>query len=428
MKKLVKIEGIYCEECKHKIKAALLKNDQVQSVKIKNNIATIYGTSNLKNKDIIKIINDLDYFTKDEYIKDDEEEINPRIKLYEFLIIAILFILISFVISKIFGYNIFNVIPTIDSNITYGMLFLTGLFTSIHCLSMCGAIHLTAIYSEKNNIKKPLFYNLGRLISYTCLGGLVGFVGHVLEINDTFKGIIIIIASIIMLLMSLKLLGIIDFKPLCLKNKKIKTDNAFLLGLLNGLMPCGPLQAMQVYALSTGSALKGALAMFLFCLGTIPLMMAIGILFNILKGKWKIIVNKIAAVLVFLLSLIMLNRGLRALNIDLFKNYNEQDYLVAQISNNEQIVEFDLDYNNYQDIIVEENKPVKIIIHVAEDKLTGCNYKIMMRDFNIEQELVVGDNIITFTPTKVGTYQYTCYMDMIKNNIKVVPNLAKYQK
>ncbi len=72
-------------------------------------------------------------------------------------------------------------------------------------------------------------------------------------------------------------------------------------------MPCGPLQAMQVYALSTGSFMKGALSMFLFCLGTILLMLSIGLLFTILKGKWKIIVNKIAAVFILILSLSMFN-------------------------------------------------------------------------------------------------------------------------
>lgn len=50
-------------------------------------------------------------------------------------------------LHKLFGFNIFNAIPTIDSNITYGMLFLIGVLTSIHCISMCGAINLLVCYS-----------------------------------------------------------------------------------------------------------------------------------------------------------------------------------------------------------------------------------------------------------------------------------------
>ena len=93
-------------------------------------------------------------------------------------------------------------------------------------------------------------------------------------------------------------------------------------------MPCGPLQAMQVYALSTGSFIGGALSMFLFSLGTVPLMLFVGIVVNIFKGKRKILINKIASILILILSIVMLNRGLLSLNIDLFrgfKNYGDFD-------------------------------------------------------------------------------------------------------
>ena len=57
-------------------------------------------------------------------------------------------------------------IPIIDNNITYGMLFLTGLLTSIHCISMCGSINLVASINNENkrDYKRPILYNLGRII------------------------------------------------------------------------------------------------------------------------------------------------------------------------------------------------------------------------------------------------------------------------
>lgn len=190
-------------------------------------------------------------------------------------------------------------------------------------------------------------------------------------------------------------------------------------------MPCGPLQAMQVYALSTGSFMKGALSMFLFCLGTILLMLSIGLLFTILKGKWKIIVNKIAAVFILILSLSMFNWGLLSFKIDLFQNHQNESYVIAQKEGDIQVVEFTLSINNYQDIILEKDIPVKIIIHVDKEKLTGCNNKIVMQDFNIEKELKVGENSIEFIPKKLGMFSYTCWMNMIKNNIQVVENIDK---
>lgn len=441
MKKYVRIEGIHCGHCIDTITKELLKNSKIKSVKIKNNIATIDYENNLTNKEIIKTIKDIDYFTKEEYIFDTKDRVDSKINLKEFILIFISIILLGLGVNKLFGYNIFNVIPSIDTNITYGMLFVTGLLTSIHCISMCGAINLIAVVNKDENLKKKtltnsVLYNLGRVISYTLLGGVVGLIGSVFKVNDTLSGLIILIAASIMLLMALNMLGVTDFRLLSknifkLKrniNYKLKTKtnkkvvkNAFVIGLLNGFMPCGPLQAMQVYALSTGSFLKGALSSALFSLGTVPLMLGVGIFYNLVKGQGKIIINKIASVLIFVLALVMLNRGLLALNIDVTKAFNsDKNYQVARVEDGIQVIEFDLLYNSYQDIKVKKDIPVQIIINVSEKYLTGCNNEIIIPDFNVAKKLEVGQNVIEFTPTKTGTFTYTCWMQMLKNNIKVV--------
>ena len=430
-KKYVKIDDIHCEHCIQTITNELLKNKKIKKVNIKNNIAHISYDGNLNNKEIIKTIKQIDYFTKEEYISDNLKDLDNKIELKEFILISCIILIVWFLINKLFGYNIFNVIPDIDLSITYGMLFVTGVLTSIHCISMCGAINLIAIIDkDKRNYKKPILYNLGRIISYTIIGGIVGGLGSILSINDTFSGFIILFAAIIMLLMAFNMLGILDFRlPIIHKIKlKNKTNNALIIGLLNGLMPCGPLQSMQVYALSTGSFLKGALSMFLFCLGTVPLMLFVGVFYNLIKGKGKIIINKIASVLILILSLVMLNRGLLTLGIDITKPFNNYgNYTKTTIKDNYQLIEFDLSYTNYEDIIVQKDIPVKMIIHVDKKYLTGCNSELEFKEFNIKKKLEVGDNVIEFTPTKEGTYIYTCSMDMIKNNIKVVDNIEYFK-
>ena len=67
-----------------------------------------------------------------------------------------------------------------------------------------------------------------------------------------------------MFLMALAMLGLIPLKKLKLIRHKTVTANPLIIGLLNGLMPCGPLQAMQVYSLSTASPIKGAISCFFF--------------------------------------------------------------------------------------------------------------------------------------------------------------------
>lgn len=430
MKVYVKIEGISCSYCLDTIETNLLKEKNIIKVESQNNIAIIEYVGKLEKKKIIKLINSFGYLTQESYISDDITLLSDKVKPVEIIIILLIIILVFYLLNKIIGFNIFNVIPTIDENITYGMLFVTGLLTSIHCVSMCGAINLLTVINKttKRSYKKPILYNLGRLISYTALGGIVGLIGSVLTVNKTVTGIIILLAAIVMFLMALAMLGLIPLKKLKLIRHKTVTANPLIIGLLNGLMPCGPLQVMQVYALSTASPIKGAISMFLFCLGIIPLMLGTGLFLNKLTGKWKIIVNKIATCLILILSVVMLNQALLYINIDLFKNNDDSTYQKAILKETYQEVKINVSYGNYQDIIIQKDIPVKLIIHVDEDKLTGCNNEIYLAKYKIKKKLKVGDNIIEFTPTKEETLTYTCYMNMIKNNIKVIDNKKYFER
>lgn len=422
----VKIKGIHCQNCETTIQRALLKLPRVKEVTIKNFIAHITYEEPLTNDEIINAITQAGYITKASYISNNLKDLEKTSNLKQSFLILTIIILIISLTYKIFGFNIFNVIPTIDSNITYTMLFLTGLLTSIHCVSMCRAINLIATLNQnsQNRFERPLKYNLGRLISYTILGGIAGLLGSILTINNIISGIIITIAGLAMFVMSLEMLGFFRIPRIkFLTPKHKKTSNPFLIGLLNGLMPCGPLQAMQLYALSTSSMLKGALSMFLFGLGTMPLMLLTSVIFTNLKGKNKILINNIASVLILVLSVLMLNHGLVALNINIPAFEGNTKYLTPNIIDDTQVVEFDLSYNGYQNIKVEVDKPVKMIIHVDKKYLTGCNNSLTIPEYNINQELKVGDNIIEFHPTKEGTFIYTCWMNMLKNNIKVVNKL-----
>lgn len=430
MKLYVKIKGISCNHCLQTIEVNLLKDKNIESVKFKNDIAIITYKNTINREKLIKKIISLGYYTEEDYISDDITQLDNKTNLKEIVLIITILILIFYLLYKLIGFNIFNVIPTIDSNITYGMLFITGLFTSIHCISMCGAINLLTVINKtgKRNYKRPILYNLGRLISYTFLGAVVGLIGSTITINNKVSGIIILLAATIMFLMALSMLGIIPLRKVKRFKGKLKTKSSFLIGLLNGLMPCGPLQAMQVYALSTGSPIKGAISMFLFCLGTIPLMLSTGLILTRPNSKNKILINKIATCLILILSLVMLNQALLSLDIDLFKNQKEETYQKSIIKDNYQEIKINASYDNYQDIIIQKDIPVKLIIHVDKDKLTGCNNEIYLKKYNIKKKLVAGDNLIEFTPTKVETLTYTCYMNMIKNNIKVIDNKKYFER
>ena len=169
-----------------------------------------------------------------------------------------------------------------------------------HCIGMCGGIVLAystiKIEPASSKVSKTiahLLYNFGRVLTYTILGALFGAIGGVATFSNTANGTLLIIAGIAMILAGLSLMGKIKF--LTLIEHSISSSNFykksfqailhsksnasfFILGMLNGLLPCGFVYFFAITAASTASPLSGALVMFIFGVSTIPAMFSLGFL------------------------------------------------------------------------------------------------------------------------------------------------------
>lgn len=429
----IRVEGIYCEHCGETITLALRSLDGVETAAVRQNVAEISGKKLPAPETIVDTIRRIGYETDEGRISASRAAVARTVKWYEFLLIAAAILAAAAGIRLLFGCNVFNAIPAVDSSLSCGMLFVTGLLTSIHCVSMCGAIGIFAS-SESNSVrsfKRPLLYNAGRVLSYTAIGALVGLAGSAFRVSMTLRGVVILAAAVLMLLMALSMLGVlwVRLPRLFTRRPSGKRLGAFVVGLLNGFMPCGPLQAMQLYALSTGSLWKGALSMALFALGTVPLMLVSGLALNLSRGKAKTIVGKIAAVLMAVLAVSMLSRGLVSLGVDAANIFSPRydGYISARAEDGVQTAAFELDFDSYADIVVQKGIPVQITVHAEAGKITGCNNEIVSRDFGFDVKLVPGDNIIEFTPEEEGDFLYSCWMNMITNHIKVVDDPAHFQ-
>ena len=125
-----------------------------------------------------------------------------------------------------------------------------------------------------------------------------------------------------MIIMGLNMSGFSLFRKFNIKlpwsacSVKNKPKTPFLIGVLNGLMPCGPLQTMQLYALGTGSAFNGAVSMLLFSLGTVPLMLTFGALSGLITKGYTKTLLKFSGILVVVLGIIMGTRGLALAGIN----------------------------------------------------------------------------------------------------------------
>jgi plastocyanin domain-containing protein len=198
----------------------------------------------------------------------------------------------------------------------------------------------------------------------------------------------------------------------------------FFIGLLNGLMPCGPLQSMQLYALGTGSVIAGAASMFFFSLGTVPLMFGLGALSTILSKKFTGKLMKFSAILVVILGIGMITRGMSLAGFNtVFASPSNAN--IATIEGNVQTVSIEIGSNNYQPIIVQKGIPVKFIINARQENLNGCNNPIIIPQYGIEKKLEAGENVIEFLPEETGTIPYSCWMGMIRSSIKVVDDITQ---
>ena len=217
--------------------------------------------------------------------------------------------------------------------------------------------------------------------------------------------------------------------PAFIRRKTGKSKTPFLVGLCNGLMPCGPLQSMQIVALASGNAFVGALSMLCFSLGTVPLMLGFGFIFSSLGKRFTKQVLKFGAVLVVVLGLSMISQGSALSGIDskvfsAFSKPEENQEVQAKLNetiekDGVQYVSSVLESGKYPDITIKAGEPVVWEIEADKGSINGCNYKILLQDFDMEYTFSEGENVIEFTPEKEGVYTYSCWMGMITGKIYV---------
>lgn len=415
IKYYVKIDGIYCDHCRETIEKALSSLSGVSSAKVRGNIACVNANADI-SESIRTTVLRLGYITRPEWIQTGYN----RRKLLDFLEISVgicMIVLIRRLLRSILGYDILNVIPVIDSNLSLAAVFAAGLMTGLHCVGMCGAINLVASSDRKH----ALIYNLGRISCYTAVGFIVGLAGSFFSFSPKILGTFTVCVSVIMLLMGISMTGLIALpRTRCFRKTNRKPYGAFLLGVLNGFVPCGPLTAMQLYALSTAAPLKGALSLFLFGLGTTPLMLGFGIMQSLFE-KRKALIQKICSLLVIVLAFSMLLRGLSALGISVQNNPDPgpDQYQTAEVKDGSQYIRITADYGSYGDFAVKSGIPVVLVIEMPEGRLTGCNNEVICDDLGFSGKLHEGENTLTFTPEVPGEYHYYCWMYMIQNRILV---------
>ncbi|WP_445955018.1 sulfite exporter TauE/SafE family protein [Yeosuana sp.] len=202
-----------------------------------------------------------------------------------------------------------------------------GLLGSFHCIGMCGPIAFMLPVDRQNSFTKVfqiLMYHFGRLLAYSLIGLLFGLIGKSLYIFGIQQQLSIAIGvlMIVVILIPAKTFNTYNFsKPIYKIISKVKSalgqalkkktaDTFLTIGFLNGFLPCG-LVYMAVFAsLAIGSALQSSLYMFLFGLGTIPLMTSAIYLGKFLNTHIKQRIQQVIPVFVIGIGILFILRGL----------------------------------------------------------------------------------------------------------------------
>ena len=209
-------------------------------------------------------------------------------------------------------------------------IYITALFMgamgSLHCVGMCGPLALSLPVTRLTTggkIMATLLYNLGRTTTYVFLGAVFGLIGlsfgmvGLQQILSISLGVIILL---VLLFPKNKFIhtgngklqkyfsGVRNKLGQLLKNEKYQS--VYLIGLLNGLLPCGLLYMALAVAVATASIEKSILFMFFFGLGTIPLMWAFSFFGSFINLNGRKQLKKLVPVMFFFMACLLILRGL----------------------------------------------------------------------------------------------------------------------
>lgn len=220
---------------------------------------------------------------------------------------------------------------------TFALLFGTGAAISLgHCLGMCGPLVGAVSVAQRRDgaggwrlLARLLLYHAGRLSGYMIIGAVLGLLGSATLLTGDGKlvqGGLSVGVGLLMLLLGIGLLGWLPTQrwlesgPLQRLvagrlSSLLNADTAprrWALGLANGFLPCGPVYTVAMTSAATGTPGEGALAMLFFGLGTVPVLVALGLGAATLGARRRALFSRLGASLVLLMSAQLILRGLAA--------------------------------------------------------------------------------------------------------------------
>lgn len=462
-KSVIKIKGMHCRSCEILIEEELKKVKGIKYVQanFRKNQVKYAHESKINYSEVENAISNAGYKIGGQ----SQKWISLRRQDYSDLVLALMVLSAVYLLFRYLGFTGFN-FGKITQPQSLAIVLLVGLTAGVStCMALVGGLVLgiSARFSEKNpestTIKKfrpHIFFNLGRILSFFVLGGVVGQIGKAFQISSFLLGLLVIIVGIVMLILGIQLVEIFPkissahfslpsgiAKLLGInknQEKEYSHTNSFIIGALTFFLPCGFTQAMQIYALSTGKFISGAMIMSIFALGTTPGLLGIGGITSIVKGAFAKKFYKFAGLLVIMLAILNIRNGINlsglqslsfaksniVSNVSTPKNSNNGNQKVddnikdSNKDRNIQIVNMTQSERGYNPnyFKVKKGVPVKWVVNSTSPYT--CASALVSRQLGINQFLNEGENDFEFTPQNSGTIAFSCSMGMYRGEFEVV--------
>lgn len=447
---LVPVKGMHCRSCEILLDDKLSEIPEVErtvSNYKKGTVEIHYGSQKPNMHEIEASVREAGYS-----IGEDGEKpfFSQNTEDYKDLGIALMFLIGIYIIAKNLGLTDINVGSSDGASLP--VVFLVGITAGLStCMALVGGLILgiSARHSELHPEATPMqkfrphiFFNLGRIGGYALLGGVLGSLGSVLQLSGGTLGVLTIVVGVAMLLLGMKLVGIFPrmenksfslpagiSKMLGIKKheKEYSHKGSMITGALTFFLPCGFTQAMQLYAISTGSFTQGALIMGFFALGTAPGLLGIGGLTSVIKGIFAKRFFKFAGVLVVILAFFNIANGYNLTGWQLPAISNQKSVTEKNIKdpnvtmeNGVQVVRMKEISNGYSPnkFTIKKGVPVKWVIDAQAPY--SCASSLTLSKLGIRKTLKAGENIIEFTPKEAGKLPFSCAMGMYTGVFTVV--------
>jgi sulfite exporter TauE/SafE/copper chaperone CopZ len=449
MKKHYEIAGMHCRSCELLIEQHISKVPGVHRVKVdhKNGVAEVHHHHELPpdQEHIAQAVRNAGY-------RIGSAQRVPLISHesadWHEAIVAGCLVFIMYLAYNIFG------LERIGSGLTAAAgpasAILVGLVAGIStCMALVGGLVLgmSVRHAQHNpsatrweKFRPHLAFNAGRLASFAVFGGAIGALGSALRISGGTLGFIIIVAGITMIVMGIKLIGLFPrIQNLALPSGIARAiglgqtqqgyshTRSALLGAMTFFVPCGFTQAMQIYAISTGSFAQGAIIMTAFALGTLPGLIGIGGLSSLAQGAAGRMFFKVAGIIVLLLGLWNVSNGWNLTGIVLAQKApanaaktNTGRTATAQVRDGKQYVEMTQSVYGYSLDRIVVKRGIPVVWRVNSTNSYTCASSLNIPALNISTTLRPGQNSIEFTPLNKGQMRFACSMGMYRGIIEVI--------